>query len=311
MSNDVPPRYYVAVTDRQWYGFLATRSGLDEVNFWQPGGTRVFRALEPGEPLLFKLHHPEHFIVGGGFFVRSVLLPVYFAWDAFGEKNGAPSFEAMRQRIERYRRTPADPAGTYLIGCVLLSEPFFLAREDWVPAPDDFHPNIVQGKTYDMRSQTGRRLWDTVQARWRAARVEGVGEQEVPFGDPVLVRPRLGQGTFRVLVTETYRRRCAVTQEKVLPVLEAAHIRPVSAGGTHRIDNGLLLRTDIHALFDRGYVTVAPDGRFRVSRRLRRDFDNGELYYRFQGREVWLPPEADYRPSRRLLEWHADTVFLG
>ena len=44
------------------------------------------------------------------------------------------------------------------------------------------------------------------------------------YGDPVLVRPRLGQGTFRVLVTDNYRRRCAVTGEKALPVLDAAHI---------------------------------------------------------------------------------------
>lgn len=309
MSDKPSLRYYVAVTDRQWYRFLSARPEWDEVNFWQPGGTRAFRALEPGEPFLFKLHHPEHSIVGGGFFVRSVLLPAYFAWDAFGEKNGAPSFEVMRQRIEQYRRSPGDPAGTYVIGCVLLSEPFFLAPEDWIPAPEDFHPNIVQGKTYDMRSETGRRLWEAVQSRWQA-RAAGVSEPQGPFGDPVLVRPRLGQGTFRVLVTETYRRRCAVTQEKVLPVLEAAHIKPVSAGGTHRLENGLLLRTDIHALFDRGYVTVAPDGRFRVSRRLRRDFDNGEFYYQFQDREVWLPSEPGYRPSRQLLEWHADTVFL-
>ena len=43
-----------------------------------------------------------------------------------------------------------------------------------------------------------------------------------------------------------------------LPVLEAAHIRPYAHGGEHRVDNGLLLRSDLHTLFDRGYVTVTP-----------------------------------------------------
>ena len=130
------------------------------------------------------------------------------------------------------------------------------------------------------------------------------------YGEPVPVRQRLGQGTFRVLVTDTYRRQCAVTREKALPVLEAAHIKPVAQGGLHRIDNGLLLRTDVHALFDRGYVTVTPDYKFRVSRRLKDDFHNGEYYRQFQGGKLWLPPSAEDKPQREFLEWHGDTVFL-
>ena len=53
-------RAFVAVTDKDWYQFLAGRPDLDEVNFWQPGGNRVFRTLKPGEPLLFKLHYPDN-----------------------------------------------------------------------------------------------------------------------------------------------------------------------------------------------------------------------------------------------------------
>ena len=61
---------YVAVTDRDWYRALRDRRDLDEVNFWQPGGNRQFRALQPGEPFLFKLHAPDNVIVGGGFFIH-------------------------------------------------------------------------------------------------------------------------------------------------------------------------------------------------------------------------------------------------
>lgn len=68
---------------------------------------------------------------------------------------------------------------------------------------------------------------------------------------------------------------------------------------------------DVHAHFDRGYVTVTPGYKFRVSRRLRKDFDNGEYYYRFGGGALWLPRRADDRPGREFLEWHGDTVFLG
>lgn len=75
------------------------------------------------------------------------------------------------------------------------------------------------------------------------------------YGKPIEIRPRLGQGGFRLAVTDAYGRACAVTQEHSLPVLEAAHIRPCGNGGAHEVQNGLLLRSDLHRLFDRGYVT--------------------------------------------------------
>ncbi|MBI1892687.1 MAG: HNH endonuclease [Candidatus Rokubacteria bacterium] len=310
---EAAPRAYIAVTDSDWYRFLRQRPDLDEVNFWQPSGSRVFATLDPGQPFLFKLHYPDHFIVGGGFFAHASLLPASLAWEAFGEKNGAASLADMRRRVEKYRRSSADARQDYTIGCVVLQDPFFFEREDWIPAPGDFHRSIVQGKTYDLTASPGRELWDVVVQRrrgpWTGA---GVREVETPmYGEPTLVRHRLGQGAFRVMVTDIYQRRCAITGEKALPVLEAAHIRPVSSGGAHRLDNGLLLRTDVHTLFDRGYVTVAPDYRFQVSRRLRDDFDNGEYYHQFRGQSIWLPRHAEERPSPEFLEWHADTVFLG
>jgi putative restriction endonuclease len=91
------------------------------------------------------------------------------------------------------------------------------------------------------------------------------------------MRPRLGQGTFRVLVTDAYDRRCALTNEKVLPVLEAAHIRSYAEDGPHRVDNGILLRSDLHILFDRGYLTVTPSLRVEVSRRIHDEF-NGRVH---------------------------------
>ncbi|WP_163111010.1 HNH endonuclease, partial [Acinetobacter baumannii] len=71
----------------------------------------------------------------------------------------------------------------------------------------------------------------------------------------------------------------AVTGEKTLPILDAAHIKPWSDGGENRPGNGLLLRTDVHRLFDLGYVTVNHDREFEVSPRLREDYENGKDYY--------------------------------
>jgi putative restriction endonuclease len=307
-------KLWVGVTDRDWYQFLSQRPHLDEVNFWQPGGNREFSALSPGELFLFKLHYPENVIVGGGLFATSSILPCSLAWETFGEKNGASTFAEMRRRIEKYRRTSPEPHEDYKVGCIILEQPFFLDRPSWITVPSSFAKNIVRGKTYNVDSQEGRMLWDASQAALRAQSVSNELASEGPrpvYGEPMLVRPRIGQGAFRVLVTDKYHRRCAVTREKALPVLQAAHIKPVAEGGQHQVDNGLLLRSDIHALFDRGYVTVSPELRFRVSHRLKADFDNGENYFRLQGTKIWVPPHVRDQPSREVLEWHADTVFLG
>ncbi len=131
------------------------------------------------------------------------------------------------------------------------------------------------------------------------------------WSDAVLGRRRLGQGAFRLLVSETYERRCAISGERTLPVLEAAHIRPVAEGGAHQLSNGLLLRTDIHRLYDAGYVGVDPQHRFHVSPRLKEEWQNGRIYYEHQGRELRLPARAGERPDPTLLEWHMDTTFRG
>ena len=92
-------------------------------------------------------------------------------------------------------------------------------------------------------------------------------------------------------------------------MLEAAHIRPWAAGGRHEISNGVPLRRDLHRLFDLGYVTIRPDLRFTVSRRLRDDFANGRVYYELDGRQIRVPAAANERPNLELLAWHEAEVF--
>jgi putative restriction endonuclease len=65
-------------------------------------------------------------------------------------------------------------------------------------------------------------------------------------------------------------------------------------------------------LFDEGYVTVTPELRFDVSRRLKDDYENGHEYYEMAGKALAvLPAGADKRPSSEALEWHANRVFKG
>jgi putative restriction endonuclease len=307
---------FVGVTDNDWFAFLSQQPGIDEVNFWQPGGRSQFLALAPQEPFLFKLHAPYNYIVGGGRFAYSTILPVSFAWQAFEEKNGAGSLFEMRKRIEKYRRIRPSPAEDYKIGCILLEQPFFFSQQDWIPIPPDFSLNIVQGKTYNLEQGHGLPLWQEVLLRLTSMRhtygeVQGVAEPEPRYGEPIIILPRLGQGSFRVIVTDAYDRRCAITEEKTLPTLEAAHIKPFSQEGPHSVDNGILLRSDFHRLLDAGYTTVTTDHRFEVSRRIREEFDNGEYYQTFHGNRIHVPVNPQFRLSREFLSWHNENIFRG
>lgn len=129
------------------------------------------------------------------------------------------------------------------------------------------------------------------------------------FGDPRLVSPRLGQGAFKSLVAVAYHRRCAITGNKVTPTLQAAHICPVASAGEHRLDNGLLLRSDVHILFDQGYLGVDAQHHLHVSPRIRSDFGNGQEFYSRADEPIALPDRALDWPNKDFVTWHMDTVF--
>ncbi|NIR30184.1 MAG: HNH endonuclease [Gammaproteobacteria bacterium] len=305
-------KFWVGVTDKDWFDFLSARQP-DEVNFWQPSAKPLTRALVPGTPFLFKLHSPHNYVVGGGFFVRFTVLPVSVAWAAFGDRNGAGGQAQLLARLQKLARTGVTSGAA--IGCNILTEPFFLDETDWIPIPEDWAANIVRGKTYDTAEAHGAALWAEIDRRLVAIKVPDAAWQAEGYplyGADYLAHARLGQGAFRILVTDAYRRRCAITQERTLPALEAAHIKAYSESGPNRVCNGLLLRSDLHRLFDVGYVTVTSGLKVEVSKRIKEEFENGREYYRYHGRSLEnLPAATRERPSPEFIEWHNQKVFVG
>lgn len=304
-------RFWVGVTDKAWFEHLRAQAP-DEVNFWQPSARPLATFLEPGVPFLFKLHAPHNYIVGGGFFVRFSALPARLAWEAFGEKNGVIDYTSLRKRVDQYRSGPVR-GGDPEIGCNVLNSPFFFDEADWIPAPESWAPNIVRGRSFDTAEAEGLKLWNAVQSQLETARPVALAAAEgARYGADYLTRARLGQGAFRVLVTDAYHRRCAITGERTLPVLEAAHIKPYAETGPHLISNGLLLRSDLHILFDDGYVTVTEDLKVEVSKRIKEEFENGREYYQHRGQPlVMVPGGPDERPAAEFLRWHNEHRYLG
>lgn len=313
-------RLWAANTDLDWFDFLSAQHDVDEVNFWQPSGHANFGAIGEGELFLFKLKRPRNVIGGFGVLSQSSNMPLSLAWEAFGQKNGARTLSEMRSRILQYRpnaRKEVDP----LIGCRIVVQPVFLPEPLWIPQPASWARSIVVGKTYDTATAEGLRLWHQVMAASEQAsafRQSGLAEQQSiysasgpRYGVPHLIRPRLGQGAFRVAVTDAYKRECAITGGRVLPALDAAHIQSYSSGGEHSVSNGLLLRRDIHSVFDAGYLTFDEDLRVVVSDRVRTEFNNGNEYRRLQGEKLRLPSDPQYHPDAARLQWHRENRFTA
>ncbi|WP_422733297.1 HNH endonuclease [Micromonospora sp. WMMD558] len=306
-------RAYVGVTDERWYRFLAARPHLNEINFWRPSGG-AFRALTIGEPFFFKAHYPLNRIIGGGFFSGFATLRISEAWELLGEANGAATVADMRRSVGRYRKQAIGSDEDPVIGCIFIRDVTYFPDEATVAPPQGLASNVVQGKTYDLADPQTQDYFQLLIHRLIGTAVdldlsEPWHRPGPVYGDPRLAPQRLGQQAFKAVVLGAYGRRCAVTGNKVAPVLQAAHIRPLPKGGQHRLDNGLLLKSDVHTLFDRGYLGVDPRYRLLVSPRLRSEFGNGDQFYAKAGELITLPERRADRPNREFLEWHLDTVF--
>ena len=263
----------------------------------------------------FELRHPSASGIGavcGGVFAGWELVPLSAAWEFYGYGNGAASLDALRALIGGLN--PLSPADDPEIGCILLKDVIFFEDDAIIGPPPEFARNIVQGRTYELDDPRYGGYFDILTAQLEG-RVAELGHSDPPWQHhgPMFserfARVRLGQNGFRTTIFNAYHRRCAITGTKIWPALDAAHIRPVAQGGEHRIDNGLLLRSDVHTMFDRGYLAVDLSYRLQVSPRLRDEFGNGEQFYSKAGEVIALPDRKTDRPYHESLEWHLDTVF--
>jgi putative restriction endonuclease len=294
---------FVANTDNSWFDFLSSEGKLSEVNFWWPGKMN-FRALQPGELLVFRLKSPRNKIGGFGVFSEHSLLPIQMAWEAFGRGNGVSSLEELRNAIAQLRTNVAVVPSTD-IGSTVLVQPVFFPPHLWFDVPESWSSSIQRGKVYSTDNVEGLQLWERLSETAKLSNTTNVSgfssHEQARFGPPTLITPRLGQGAFRVAVTEAYGRQCAITNGKVLPALDAAHIKPYGEGGLHTKSNGILLRKDIHSVFDAGYVTIKDDFTFSVSKKVKEVFNNGEEYFRLHGSPVRRPDRKADWPDVDLL----------
>ena len=121
------------------------------------------------------------------------------------------------------------------------------------------------------------------------------------------VRRRQGGARFRRSLVQAYDSRCAMTRYDAVPALEAAHIMPYRGPQTNHVANGLLLRADMHDLFDLGLIAV-DTGNMHI---LLADELMGTEYEPYAGRSLWVPREVEARPSVEALDRHREQSLVA
>lgn len=116
------------------------------------------------------------------------------------------------------------------------------------------------------------------------------------------IKARRGQRKFRDTLMEAYGSRCVITRCSEPEALEAAHIRSVRRKGRHSVRNGLLLRADIHTLFDRGLIVIDDDYTVRVHHEV-----TAQTYRNLDGTRLTDLEANAVRPTKKKLREHRRT----
>lgn len=249
-------------------------------------------------------------------------MPLLTAWEYFGDKNGCKDLGSFVNLIMTYRRKNGlSQDSNPIMGAIAITKPVFFSDSDFLEVPSNWKSSIVSGKVYKSTDREANRLWNQVEEvlsnyQNRYVDLADFSSRESTLRDPgtgynsnFTTNVRMGQASFRISVLKAYG-CCAFTGEKIIPTLEAAHIRSYAEYGPHEVPNGLLLRADIHKLFDHGYLTITHDHRIEVSLRIREESPNAAQYLSLHGQKIFrLPALKEDYPHKDYIDWHNQSRF--
>jgi hypothetical protein len=163
----------------------------------------------------------------------------------------------------------------------------------------------IQGTNFDLSAAEVQRIEELIRGNHHEFNLhELTFDPAIPLDERTrtlaTVVQRQGQPEFRNRLIVVYDGRCAVTGCDAVEALEAAHIRPYLGPHTNVVTNGLLLRADIHTLFDKGLLAIDAD---RMTLVLHPTLMT-TVYRGFAGKTVRLPAHAPYRPNPESLRQH-------
>lgn len=309
---------YVGLTDANWIKFIKEQKDNigRYINFWTPG-TKMFKAIQPDELFLFKLHSKKAKgekgeIVGGAYFDGFEQMSMLEAWNRFGYGNGTASQFELKSAIDEYRmRNNMDINAD--IGCIVLRDPFFFEEDKWIESPADWKKSIVSGRKYDISEGIGYELYQQVSAMLNddideiiiadiednADKLQILGKERETF-----IKARVNQSMFRERLLNKYD-CCCLCKVSNPKFLIASHIKPWADSENDEkldADNGFLLCPNHDALFDSGYISFDDNGTIMISEEL------GQVDSIFMNVDKNMKIRLSSK-NKKYLEYHRNNIF--
>lgn len=289
--------FAISPTDKNWFEYLKKSGFNSNVNFWTPTPWNI-RQLNSGDRLYFMLKSPIRKIGGFGEFVTYKNLTARQAWNEFGYRNGRNSRQEFIDSIQEYIGKNSIRAGgkiinidTYEIGCIVLNNCQFWDEDSFINAETHnikFATQVVTIKyftEYDPFIQAGneRDNFNLV----NEPRNDRRGKTNI----------RDGQGEFKGKILKAYNNKCCISGEDIIELLEAAHIQEYRNRHSNHVQNGLLLRVDLHRLFDNELLFIDENYIVHIS-----NLVTSNQYRQYDGLTISLPDSINDHPSKVALE---------
>jgi putative restriction endonuclease len=289
--------FAISPTDNHWFQFLRDAGFNSYVNFWTPTPWNIKR-MSPGNRWYFLLKSPIREIGGFGEFVEYKNLTAIEAWKEYGQRNGCVDKKQMVERIQVYIDKNSEEFGgksidinSHEIGCVILKNCQFWDEEKY-KRPEDyeigFATQVVKYKYFDQYDPFTN-LPDDID------NFSLLNEPREEFKKEV--NQRKGQSEFKGRILKAYNNKCCVSGETCPELLEAAHLQQYLNDSSNHIQNGILLRIDLHRLFDNGLLFIDNEYKVHISPILL-----SPSYKQFEGIKISLPNNPNEYPSKECLE---------
>ncbi len=289
--------FVIAPTDNTWFQFLRDTELNSFVNFWTPTPWNI-KKLNQGERWYFLLKSPIRQLGGFGEFYEYKNLTTNEAWKEFGKRNGCVDKAQFINRIQNYIDKNSESFGgksidvnTYQIGCIVLVNCQYWDEEKYLRPEDfqiDFAAQVVKYKYFDQYDPF------TIQ-------IDGshnfnlVNEPREDFKREV--SQRKGQSEFKGKILKAYENKCCITGEACPELLEAAHLQSYLTESSNHIQNGVLLRVDLHRLYDSGLLFIDSHYIVHISSLIQ-----SITYQQYNGQRISLPDNPNSYPSKESLE---------
>lgn len=285
--------YPIFKLSRREFDYLQENIPPAKVNLWKTFAHDY--SIPPNSMIVLAIEGANHVVLPVGYatFEKTDYLTIDDAWDQYAEGNCYKSKSEFIGAIRKYPHVYK----TKKVFCTVLREVVISSEQTSLPdeslkfsspnvsalfAQSAFPYSLVGADKHESSiNDDSFVLLDDNQTKVKVDAESVVRE---------------GQEEFRRSLFIAYEGKCCITGESTKEVLQAAHIQSYIDKRSHHVQNGLLLRSDFHLLYDSGLMTVLEDYTIRISSSI-----DSEYYQSFNGKKINLPVKESWYPSRDAL----------